>query len=202
MTTSIGECGHPISLGAKVCRTCWLKARRKEPKRCLDCGTFLNKGKHGGLSLSTRCWPCHRKWVRNIHPCPQCGKPRPRLKGSESIGQLCRECWHNRPRKERICQIPDCGQKHQAKGLCLKHYKIILWSPKGRARSPMRNATPHQRARLEPCAACGFKHPELSSHAHRIVPNQGYTEGNLVPLCARCHELVTKDLIPLPDIRF
>jgi hypothetical protein len=41
---------------------------------------------------------------------------------------------------------------------------------------------------LSACQLCGFS--EITSHVHRIVAQGPYTLGNMVALCATCHELV------------
>lgn len=57
----------------------------------------------------------------------------------------------------RLCSIPDCGRKHQAKGLCRKHYnqkhydaKPYWNTPDGRARRLLACAKDNSRRRGHP----------------------------------------------------
>jgi len=47
-----------------------------------------------------------------------------------------------------------------------------------------------------PCAVCGYD--RIRSHVHRLVRDLGYTMGNMVAVCARCHDEIHYKLIPPP----
>jgi predicted HNH restriction endonuclease len=85
-----------------------------------------------------------------------------------------------------MCSRPGCTNAHQAKGLCRQHYAYERRQTQG-------TQTDRFRARVgeTPCQLCGFD--EIHSHVHRIVAQGPYTLGNMVALCATCHELVHRD---------
>jgi len=190
----IGECGHPVGdPNSRMCRKCWLKQKTKN--FCQDCGRHLMKGS------TLRCENCWGKSRTKIQRCVDCGTERTSLTAGagSKTWRRCRACyelwrstWH-----KRTCSVPNCGRPHKARGYCMGHYKsrYVGYTPRGKGANGMN----HRNIGDQPCVLCGYSH--LRSHAHKIDPKKGYILGNMVPLCARCHEEVTRGITALPDIR-
>jgi hypothetical protein len=65
------QCGSPKpNYYAKQCRSCWLEAKRKESRRCQDCGKLLHTTVDG--RADKRCWPCFRTWRAAQRPITVC----------------------------------------------------------------------------------------------------------------------------------
>jgi len=178
-------CGKPLSnRRCKQCRDCWMAERSPRP-HCSECGVRLASGTR---KTTQRCWACHSKGATDM--CVDCGARLP--KGSHDR----KRCWpcHLRLRQAaeiQVCTRPGCGRAHRAKGLCMLHYLA--------ERRRINGVTADRyRARVgqSPCQLCGFD--EITSHVHRIVAQGPYTLGNMVALCATCHELVHRGKRPCP----
>lgn len=199
----IGECGHEVwSKDAKQCRACWLTERRKEPKRCLDCNTVLERGGNGGVSRSTRCWECFVKHAQSVNPCANCGKSRKNANTLQKDGNrspLCRACYdaaRTLHSKTRQCSIEGCDQPPRGEGLCWNHLKL---------KRAQENTSNLQRTkklkayiRSLPCMLCGFD--RWPGECARIHAGHPYEENNVMPLCRNCHYGVDKGYIELPSV--
>ena len=163
-------------------------------KTCPDCGNFCDR-------RSERCTACakrHRKAtaIGQHDRCIDCGK----LTGDRGHrAKRCTECWikYRDARPKRMCSVEGCPRLHKAKGYCIEHYQAFLQPRKtgeGRGSSKF-----NEWVRQQPCQLCGYN--RIKSHAHRLIEGaQGgrYEEGNVVALCARCHEEVHRGITPPP----
>jgi hypothetical protein len=50
--------------------------------------------------------------------------------------------------------------------------------------------------KAQPCLVCGYS--RMPSEPHRIVAGGPYKPGNLVPVCARCHDEIERGITPCP----
>lgn len=198
----IGSCGHEVwSKEATLCRKCWIEARRKEPKRCQDCGVVLERGGNGGVSRSTRCWACFVKHNASLNPCENCGKPRKNaatLQGGGRRSKLCRDCYNadrEAHSKERQCSKEGCSEPPMGLGLCRGHYKTkrSLENDSRKGRIIRLKAY----IRSQPCAVCGFD--QWPGECARIRAGQPYAEDNVVSLCRNCHYGYDHGYLTLPD---
>lgn len=224
MTGYIGECGHPVSeRGIKLCRLCWLQRARREPTHCLDCGCVISSpdvrhcircaairrranfcagcGRPVSRGTTRYCMACFHKSLIRLHTCKDCGKQfRSREAGAGNpTWERCRPCYdtRHRNRPKRPCSIPGCPYPHRAKGYCWNHYKRYCVPKKPRGKGI--GAGSRRWVAQQPCAVCAYS--RLKSHVHKVDASLGYTEGNRVPLCARCHEEIHRGITTLPDIR-
>ena len=177
------QCGSSVSnRRTKLCRSCWAM-RDGGPPHCQECGQRLRRT---GARL---CWSC---WAKRGHPlCEDCGATLP---GAGRSRKRCWSCWmkYRKSRERRVCSFPGCNRPHQAKGFCIGHYL----RERRRVEAPRVDRPARALVGLSPCQLCGFN--EITSHVHRIVAQGPYTLGNMVALCATCHELVHRGKRPCP----
>lgn len=184
--SSCGTCGKTLANRRSTqCRTCW-RMRNGGPKSCSTCGKRLPIGSQG-----TNCWSCHSANARTY--CETCGAEMP----SKSRGKKCWSC-HLIARRaaagSKRCSRPGCDQPHQAKGYCMNHYQHFVVRAKERRQGI--NGPERQVIREQPCAVCGYD--RMPSEPHRVVPGGPYEFGNMVPVCARCHDEIERGLTPCP----
>lgn len=194
MDTYIGSCGHRVwSPEAKLCRTCWLAEKRKN--FCVDCGKPVAKGS------SQRCLSCFHNSLRKLHVCKGCGNEFT-AKEAGPKWERCRDCYYEyrRSQPKPPCYIESCPYPSRVKGLCWNHYRMERTKSLGKTRGQGIGSRSRRAVGDMPCALCGYN--KLRSHVHKVVPALGYTTGNMIPLCARCHEETHRGVTPLPDIRF
>lgn len=170
------------------CRDCWSKRGGSPPRVCSSCGTSMKKYVN---PIYDQCKACRALVIPH---CIDCGKDL--RKGSKSP-----RCWscHTERRisaaAEKQCTIEGCTNKHAAKGLCAIHYE--------RMRVTRSRGGRHidSRSRIwvaqQPCQVCGYN--RMRSHVHRFIPQGDYTAGNMVALCARCHDEIHRELTPCPQ---
>ena len=163
-------------------------------KSCPDCGQLCDR-------RSERCQDC-AKQTRKVNAigqhdrCINCGQ----LTGDRGHrAKRCRECWvrYRDTRPQRPCTVEGCPQPHRAKGYCIDHYQKFVQTPLNRT-GEGRHFLRAIRAR--PCQLCGYC--LMPSHTHRLVSGaEGgiYEAGNVVGLCARCHEEVHRGLTQPPS---
>lgn len=219
MTTKLvkkcGKCGVELTSHGKstgVCRSCY----KVQPKFCKTCGKALDR--------YTRAEQCRECWTtRGSQPtrkCNSCGKPMSRYTISDTCKQcrapepkMCLDCGKLLPRNSRSprcwachteqrvitatqkrCTIEGCTNKHVAKGLCAVHYEWLRGnkSRQGKYVDPPARVWVAQ----QPCQVCGYN--RMRSHVHRPIAQGNYALGNMVALCARCHDEVHRGLTPCP----
>ena len=109
--------------------------------------------------------------------------------------------------RARICREAGCGALvHVSETHCPRHrrerrerkpfegaarpnaefYNSARWR---NLRRKVLSATPH-------CVKCGVPHGEAALEAHHVAPPRGdeglfFDEGNVVPVCGRCHRAIT-----------
>lgn len=177
------NCGAQLTAHrSKLCRDCWHLAN-PGPGTCETCGTRLGAG---ARHATRQCQACRSAHARP--QCQDCGELMPRA----SRGRRCWNCHLTRRQSlagQKRCLRPGCDQPHQAKGYCLRHYQYYVGRKKagGLARWLVKQ---------EPCAVCGYA--RMPSEPHRIIPGGPYEIGNMVPVCARCHDEVERGLTPCP----
>ena len=181
-------CGKPLSnRRCKQCRECWLAERSPRPT-CVDCGSRLPLGTR---RTTERCWACHSK--NADRRCVTCGTSMPRT----SRGRNCWPC-HAAARRaaagQRRCSRPDCNEPHQAKGYCMRHYADFV--VRANKDNHGRFGKNWRVIKDQPCAVCGYS--RMPSEPHRIIPGGPYELGNMVPVCARCHDEIERGLTPCP----
>ena len=110
--------------------------------------------------------------------CQDCGK-------NVTPTQGIKRCWdcelkhRSQERQHRFCEVEGCGLPHKALGFCRKHYK----AEHQKRRKPW---TIRPFLRGLPCIIFGYD--RIRSHVHRMNGDLGYTNGNVIPVCARCHD--------------
>jgi hypothetical protein len=187
----LGECGHPTR--NRICRPCYLSTLWATIHRCVDCDKVLpRKGSKG----ATRCRECWMKQhtARDSRPrCIDCGEVASwRSADGKAPPKRCMSCEIKRrgaERKNRLCEIEGCGLPHKARGLCRKHYKAMHQ----KVRKPW---TLRPLLQKLPCAVCGYD--RIRSHLHRPDGKRGYENGNVIPLCSRCHDEIHVGVIDCP----
>jgi hypothetical protein len=177
-------CGKRVSnRKVELCRDCWAN-RGGGPRVCITCGTRLR-------SLAQRCWACH---AGGAHPrCIDCQTELP----PKSRATRCWACHLTRKQAaagQKRCSRPDCDRPHRAKGYCLEHYQYFVHRPKQQGQAYDGNFK--MLVKAQPCAVCGYD--RMPSEPHRIIPGGPYELGNLVPVCARCHDEIERGLTPCP----
>ena len=147
---------------------------------------------HPTWRINKQCRSCYLAETRKtIRHCADCGKSLPR-RGNDGA-ERCRECWMAQHRSPyTLCQVPACKQPHFGKGFCQKHY-FREWQA---ANGPRMSASKRTLA-TRPCQVCGYD--KLRSRIHRREREKGYTLGNMVPVCSRCHDEIHYSLIPCPE---
>ena len=183
--------GHctTLQVAKGLCRLHYTQAYRKSrsTKPCSRCGT-------GILPEYTLCQTCQRTGPKTRF-CADCGVRISHSNRRESV-----RCWachvkrlDNAPK--RICSVPGCQKPHQARGYCLSHY-VHNW--RSTTRNGRRSDT-YNRAWIakQPCQLCGYN--RMRSHVHRLRKQGDYVVGNMVALCARCHDEVHTGLTPCPE---
>lgn len=156
--------------------------KRKPSKQCGACWRTSRRKNMRGLKF--RCIDCSGRLGDKGHRAERCWACH--LKRIQS-------------RKPTPCSVEGCQRPHRAKSYCSKHYQGRIAGPKARTGTPGLNASFHSYTRLQPCQLCDYS--AMNSHAHRLIPGKqggGYTEGNVVALCARCHEEVHRGLAASP----
>ena len=98
------------------------------------------------------------------------------------------------------CLIENCISLQRSKGMlngknyfdrfCNKHHRIRF----GVEEFPV-NLNMKRNLDNTKCKRCGWS--EGPCDRHRLIPEKGYVEGNVVSLCPNCHRLVTLNLISL-----
>lgn len=205
-------CGRELPRYARgtKCRDCW-KARGPDGPRgprpghtvtpnrtCERCGSPISKTSRPEALLCIKCY-LHRMGHKGFRTCVDCGNTLNR--GSK--GTRCWSCHLARKRAQagqKRCNFPGCERPYRAKGFCLVHYQDA------RRGAQLLGTTSPQTLKLQrrdlnaaPCQVCGYD--RVPSHLHRIIPGaQGgkYVIGNVVAVCARCHEEIHRGLIPCP----
>lgn len=163
-------------------------------KFCPDCGKRIRY-------VSQRCSPCaktHRRGTSETRhdTCVDCGKP---TGDSAHRAIRCWDCWLivRRSKPVRLCSIDECSKKHRARGLCADHY---AGSRMQRDTNTHESLPWNPRVRLAvaalPCQICGYN--RLRSHIHRLLRADGYMWGNVVAVCARCHDEIHRGITAAP----
>ena len=160
---------------------------RKHPQKFCKCGTPIR-------NVSEQCWRCYNE-TRNLRRCLDCGG---KLSNRGKRTLRCQSCWiaYRTARPKKKCSVEGCPHPHKAKGYCIDHYQKFLQTPLNRAGEgrQLMNIV-----RAKPCQLCGYT--KLHSHVHRLVEGKNggqYEWGNVVALCARCHEEVHRGVTPPP----
>jgi hypothetical protein len=181
----LGECGHPTWREGKTCRSCYLAGLRKETRSCA-CGAPLSTPK------ATQCRACYMRdhMAQDSRPrCRECQEPISWLAGGK-VPQRCRPCHmaYRATLPKRLCSIEGCDLPHLAQGFCRNHYSA-------------KNDSRGIRAYLKtlPCAACGLNDPD-TIQIDRAVRDLGYTWGNVVQVCANCHQKITLGKLERPPV--
>lgn len=166
----IGECGHPTWRKGKICRSCYLAAKRAA-NTCQDCGKELPDFR------SDRCRACwlkkHSAEAKGAPKCVDCGKEISWAVGRAGTSHKPSRCWDCEVK--RRLTLATGGKQARYKGQ--RKAKAILASM--------------------PCALCGYD--RMPSHIHRLNPPLGYQLGNMVQLCSRCHNEVERGLVAVPQ---
>ena len=183
-------CGKPLPKYTKAtqCRDCW-KARGAQPQRlCEKCGEPMNRYT---LATQTMCRTCR---TAPIPMCLTCGKPLNR--GSKS--NYCWECYtesRTKVTEKKLCSFKGCENPHAAKGLCAMHYEL---SRRKETRQGQHiDGSARTWVAQQPCQVCGYD--RMRSHVHRIIAQGNYVLGNMVAVCARCHDEIHRGLTPCPE---
>ena len=163
-------------------------------KNCPDCGNLCDR-------RSKRCQDC-AKQARKVNAvgqhdrCMDCGT----LTGDNAHrAKRCWECWLKvkRSRPKRLCSVPSCSKVHRAKGFCSDHYAGTRMARDTNTGEPLPwNRSARAFAASLPCQVCGYN--RMRSHIHRLERLKGYTWGNVMALCARCHDEIHSGLTPPP----
>ncbi len=169
--------------------------KRYDQDPCPSCGSL--KRKHA--DLCSQCRTLLRRQGakgRRNRPCVDCGI------GIADKGGRAKRCWNcwsqyrlTRPRKP--CSVEGCQRPHRAKSYCIEHYQQFL---QPRATGDNRGKSFLNALREMPCQLCSYS--KLRSHTHRIVEGRHggrYEAGNVVALCARCHEEVHRGITSAPE---
>lgn len=183
-------CGKPMPKYSRAvqCRDCW-SVRGKQPARlCTNCGKALSRGASPERTL---CKACSSPAPRF---CVDCGK----LLAPNSKATHCWGCYTTRRQgiaATKSCMIPGCTNPHAAKGLCALHYerKRTTTTRNGRKIDTVTRIW----VAMQPCQLCGYS--RMRSHVHRPTKQGDYVVGNMVALCARCHDEVHSGLAPCPQ---
>lgn len=183
-----------LQVAKGACRLHYQQAHRqaRATKGCMDCGRLI-------LPEYTRCQSCQRTSDRSRF-CRDCGT---RISHRAKRGsQRCWPCFNKERQATAVkgCSIEGCERPHTAKGMCRTHYRTV-W----RKRYPRRGTQWNLRHWVgsQPCQLCGYS--RLRSHVHRLIEGRNggqYVIGNMVALCARCHEEVGRGLTPPPPPLF
>lgn len=183
-TSPLGECGHPTWRDSKVCRSCYLAARKRETQSCA-CGAPLSTPR------ATQCRACWMKahMAKTSRPaCQRCGKLISWQVGHKANpAKLCMPCYGLQRLENRIIV-----QQRRATATIHDSKKARF----GRSMAgPLRELFGPR-----PCAACGYN--RIPCHIHRIVAENGYVLGNVVQVCPNCHGEIHRGLIepPAPSV--
>lgn len=163
--------------------------KRYDQNPCPNCGQPKRK-------VAETCAACYNKRRTLVRPaCIDCGGP------LGDKGLRAKRCWNchlkqrlSQPKK--ACSVEGCPHPHKAKGYCVDHYQKFVQQPLNRDGAG-RNFLSWIRA--QPCQLCGYN--RLHSHAHRLTGGKDggtYEWGNVVALCARCHEEIHRGLTEPP----
>lgn len=161
---------------SRICVSCGGPVKRPDAKRCRAC-YFAER------SINQNCVDCGVKLEGGTH---------------EKRRTRCWDCW-SAFRKASVpeqCSREGCTQRHYAKGLCHSHYQV---GHRRRWDDQVAQPKAHQWVKEQPCQLCGYA--RMLSHVHRPIPGARggkYVAGNMVALCARCHEEVHKGLSECP----
>ncbi len=179
-------CGGVKSYQAEMCRTC----RFRVLPTCSSCGKRVKSG-------TQMCLACRR--AKEPLRCIDCGtdlNPKARYRDT----QRCQACWlkslHTKP--VRLCSVEGCNQPHRARGYCKTHYAKFFQLPRQLSYGTgHRNNQMAGRLQYQPCQVCGYE--RMKSELHRVNPPLGYRAGNMVAVCARCHDEIERGLTPCPS---
>lgn len=160
---------------------------------CPKCGAPKRKP-------SKQCGACWRKSRRENtrgtnFRCADCNEE---LGDKGHRAKRCWSCWskYRLAKPQRWCTVPGCPRPHRAKGYCMKHYQNRL---QPRSKGEGRGGRLLAIVKDQPCQLCNYN--TMRSHVHRLVPGSKggkYRKGNVVALCARCHEEVHQGLVSAP----
>ncbi len=183
-TIRCSDCKKPCT--RLRCRTC-ANNRRREKRP--DCSVDGCQEPHQAKGY---CKAHYAVFARPNQPrsnCIDCGNP------CWYAGGRCRWCLnaHRRNQPRPHCTATGCNRPTRARGLCKSHYEVQ------RVRGEERWLTKTLREQFQklPCQLCGYN--QTSSHAHRLIPKDGYVEGNVVALCPNCHQEVHRGLVEPPS---
>ena len=187
-------CDGMKARSALTCRRC--KSNASELlvswKPCPGCGTSI-RGAH------TQCHECLARANEAKKPlCIDCGATLPTTPSKNRPVFRCRPCYDAMKRSQplRLCSVDGCDRPHMAKGFCGTHYKAQ------RQRLHRNHGAGHRGNLLamtlsdQPCQSCGYD--RMASELHKITPAGGYRPGNMVALCARCHDEVERGITTCP----
>ena len=156
-----------------------------------DCSTAIGK-------RATVCWECYcRRREANRQHCIDCGVV---LRHGRHGNLRCHSCYviFSRTKPRRACSVPGCDKPHMALGYCRNHYQQLA-----KPRETIRDKTRHQLVMVAslPCQVCGYSRLRSHVHRHPLAGKDGglYEWGNIVAICARCHEEIHRGLIPCPE---
>lgn len=177
-------CDVPINDGSTLCRAHYLAA--KTPKKTCACGAVLAKR---SAEQCRECWMRDHMAATSRPKCRDCGKPI-----SWQVGQRgtkatrCMPCHtaYRASLPKRLCSLEGCDLPHLAQGYCRNHYT---------AKNDSRGIRAYLKAL--PCAVCGLDDPDVIQ-IDRAVRDLGYTWGNVVQVCANCHQKITLGKIERP----
>jgi len=172
--------------------------KRYDQNPCPNCGQPKRKAADLCASCRVELRRVGAKGRRGA-ACEDCGSP---IADKGGTAKRCWTCWsrHRHSRLKEPCMVAGCPRPHRAKGYCIEHYQRFVQSPANRTGAGRKLIDV---VRAQPCQLCGYD--RLSSHAHRLTGGKDggvYAWGNVVALCARCHEEVHRGLTepPLPLI--
>lgn len=184
-------CGKQLPLYGKAtlqCRECWKNRGRQPVRVCISCGKPMNRYTN---PLLDRCKECRAPQPK---VCVDCGK----LLTRHSQSPRCWDCHTERRQvvaSQKVCTIEGCTNKHMAKGLCAIHYERMRVT-KSRGGKHIDSVSRIWVAQ-QPCQLCGYA--RMRSHVHRVIAQGDYVLGNMIALCARCHDEVHRGLTPCPE---
>jgi hypothetical protein len=190
------SCNGSKTKGALLCRKC--KHDKKAAERtCVDCGTAV-------IGMATRCMSCylrmHSEKAYQPPICMDCGQ-QTKSRSQSDVPKRCWPCSIAEKRRKSLyeraeCSIEGCLRQVQAKHLCRQHYQQTIRKPR---LGTHRSGSFSRLIAFWPCQVCGYD--RLHSHVHRVVHGaQGgqYLPGNIVAVCARCHEEIHRGITPPP----
>lgn len=164
------------------CPSC-SKPKRKAADLCAPCRTALRRS--------------HAKGRRGA-ACIDCGN------AIADKGGLAQRCWpchmqHRRNQPRKPCSISGCPNPHRAKGFCASHYAGTRMARDTNTGQPLPWNRPVRAIAAQlPCQVCGYD--KMRSHIHRLTRAEGYVWGNVIAVCARCHDEIHYGLTAAPPV--